>query len=69
MRIAPAHADVAAEHEAQTVDPPRAVATAQFQPRGGHHQERTGGNREDAAKGLGIGERTLYRKIKEYELG
>jgi len=28
----------------------------------------TGGNREEAAKILGIGERTLYRKIKEYNL-
>lgn len=28
----------------------------------------TGGKREDAAKILGIGERTLYRKIKEYGL-
>jgi len=28
----------------------------------------TGGNREDAAQMLGIGERTLYRKIKEYNL-
>jgi len=28
----------------------------------------TGGNREQAAKLLGIGERTLYRKIKEYGL-
>ncbi|GAB6165634.1 sigma-54 dependent transcriptional regulator [Thermostilla marina] len=28
----------------------------------------TGGNREEAAKKLGIGERTLYRKIKEYQL-
>jgi two-component system response regulator HydG len=27
-----------------------------------------GGNREQAAKILGIGERTLYRKIKEYDL-
>jgi two-component system response regulator HydG len=27
-----------------------------------------GGNREKTAKTLGIGERTLYRKIKEYEL-
>ncbi|HVC98714.1 MAG TPA: helix-turn-helix domain-containing protein, partial [Pirellulales bacterium] len=27
-----------------------------------------GGNREEAAQMLGIGERTLYRKIKEYEL-
>ncbi len=26
------------------------------------------GNREQAAKMLGIGERTLYRKIKEYDL-
>ena len=26
----------------------------------------TGGNREQAAKQLGIGERTLYRKLKEY---
>jgi len=28
----------------------------------------TGGNREEAAGLLGIGERTLYRKIKEYQL-
>ena len=26
------------------------------------------GNREQAAKSLGIGERTLYRKLKEYGL-
>jgi DNA-binding NtrC family response regulator len=30
--------------------------------------KQTGGNREQAAKILGIGERTLYRKIKEYGL-
>ena len=30
--------------------------------------EETGGNRRRAAERLGIGERTLYRKIKEYEL-
>jgi two-component system response regulator HydG len=29
---------------------------------------KTQGNRENAAKILGIGERTLYRKIKEYGL-
>jgi two-component system response regulator HydG len=28
----------------------------------------TSGNREEAAKLLGIGERTLYRKLKEYQL-
>jgi two-component system, NtrC family, response regulator HydG len=28
----------------------------------------TGGNREEAARLLGIGERTLYRKLKEYQL-
>ena len=28
----------------------------------------TGGNREEAANMLGIGQRTLYRKIKEYDL-
>jgi len=27
-----------------------------------------GGNREKTAKSLGIGERTLYRKIKEFGL-
>jgi two-component system response regulator HydG len=31
--------------------------------------KRTSGNREEAAKVLGIGERTLYRKLKEYHLG
>jgi two-component system response regulator HydG len=30
--------------------------------------EFAGGNREEAARMLGIGERTLYRKIKEYQL-
>ena len=30
--------------------------------------ELSGGNREEASKMLGIGERTLYRKIKEYDL-
>jgi two-component system response regulator HydG len=30
--------------------------------------KRVNGNREQAAKVLGIGERTLYRKIKEYQL-
>ncbi|MEZ6047174.1 MAG: sigma 54-interacting transcriptional regulator [Planctomycetaceae bacterium] len=30
--------------------------------------ELTGGKREEAASMLGIGERTLYRKIREYEL-
>jgi len=29
----------------------------------------TGGNRRKAAEALGIGERTLYRKLKEYEAG
>jgi two-component system response regulator HydG len=29
----------------------------------------TGGNREESARLLGIGERTLYRKIKEYGIG
>ena len=29
----------------------------------------TNGNREEAAKVLGIGERTLYRRIKEYSIG
>jgi two-component system response regulator HydG len=29
--------------------------------------ERTGGNREEAAKLLGIGERTLYRKLQEWK--
>ena len=28
----------------------------------------TDGNREQASKILGIGERTLYRKLKEYDL-
>ena len=28
----------------------------------------TGGNRKEAAKQLGIGERTLYRKISKYNL-
>ena len=29
---------------------------------------KTGGNREEAAKILGIGERTLYRKLKLYDI-
>ncbi len=29
----------------------------------------TNGNREEAARSLGIGERTLYRKLKEYHIG
>jgi two-component system response regulator HydG len=33
-----------------------------------HTLRLTGGNREDAARILGIGARTLYRKLKEYEL-
>ena len=33
-----------------------------------HALDITKGNREQAARLLGIGERTLYRKIKEYEL-
>jgi two-component system response regulator HydG len=28
-----------------------------------------GGNREEAAKMLGMGERTLYRKLKEFGIG
>ena len=31
--------------------------------------KQTGGNREETARLLGIGERTLYRKLKEYGLG
>jgi len=30
--------------------------------------EMTGGNREEASRMLGIGERTLYRKIKQWGL-
>jgi transcriptional regulator of acetoin/glycerol metabolism len=30
--------------------------------------ELCGGNRQKAAKAMGLSERTLYRKIKEYEL-
>jgi len=30
--------------------------------------EETGGNRREAAERLGIGERTLYRKIKKYDI-
>jgi two-component system response regulator HydG len=29
----------------------------------------TDGNRKEAARILGIGERTLYRKLKKYQLG
>jgi two-component system response regulator HydG len=31
--------------------------------------KQTNGNREEAARLLGIGERTLYRKLKEYDIG
>jgi two-component system, NtrC family, response regulator HydG len=31
--------------------------------------KQTGGNREEASRHLGIGERTLYRKLKEYQIG
>ncbi|MCA9764623.1 MAG: hypothetical protein KC544_15990, partial [Gemmatimonadetes bacterium] len=31
--------------------------------------ERLGGNRRRAAQELAIGERTLYRKLKEYGIG
>ena len=30
--------------------------------------EQVGGNRQEAARMLGIGERTMYRKLKEYGL-
>jgi len=30
--------------------------------------DETGGNRKETAKKLGIGERTLYRKLKKYNL-
>jgi transcriptional regulator with PAS, ATPase and Fis domain len=30
--------------------------------------ELSGGNRQKAAKAMGLSERTLYRKIKEYDL-
>jgi hypothetical protein len=36
---------------------------------GGKDESRRGGNRENAAKQLGIGARTLYRKLKEYDIG
>jgi two-component system response regulator HydG len=35
----------------------------------GETLKQTKGNREEAARLLGIGERTLYRKLKEYEIG
>jgi two-component system response regulator HydG len=35
----------------------------------GETLKQTNGNREEAARLLGIGERTLYRKIKEYQIG
>ena len=34
-----------------------------------HTLTRVSGNRQEAARILGIGERTLYRKLKTYELG
>ena len=34
-----------------------------------HILAETNGNRKEAAKKLGMGERTLYRKLKKYKLG
>jgi two-component system, NtrC family, response regulator HydG len=31
--------------------------------------KQSGGDREEASRLLGIGERTLYRKLKEYQIG
>ncbi len=54
----------AARRELAAIDAP---ATAARHRRVAAQLELAVGNREEAARMLGIGERTLYRKIKEYE--
>jgi DNA-binding NtrC family response regulator len=50
-------------------DPPGGMSLDQIEKQAIRNTLRlTGGNREQAARMLGIGERTLYRKLKEYGL-
>jgi two-component system response regulator HydG len=62
---AAAEEDVARDGLHELVGKPISEIEARFI---GETLKATGGNREEAAGLLGIGERTLYRKIKEYDI-
>ncbi|QDU72145.1 sigma-54-dependent transcriptional regulator [Mucisphaera calidilacus] len=59
----------AAADDASFAEDPNAMSLDQIEKRAIREALRiSGGNREQAARSLGIGERTLYRKLKEYGL-
>ncbi|WP_428386496.1 sigma-54-dependent transcriptional regulator [Mucisphaera sp.] len=68
-RHLPSEIRPAANEDGMFAEDPNAMSLDQIEKRAIREALRvTAGNREQAAKALGIGERTLYRKLKEYGL-
>lgn len=68
-RHLPSEMRPSADDSASFSDDPSSMSLDQIEKRAIREALRvSGGNREQAAKSLGIGERTLYRKLKEYGL-